>query len=284
MKLKKNEISFIISHDINSDHFTTQLYNNLTHSKNNNITKNKKLVILYCSDDICLKTLRNASKNGIINDIIQIQPYTLTNKVYQYQVIQHKNIIPCSNIKFFLKQSDNPSDYLVKPTTGMWGKGINVATSPNVHNKFFQKKIEAIREFQIIITKQSDKNDILIVEKTPNTNNDLKYSISNNYSKMYTLYHNGILNPSLSRETCEQLLITSKMIMNELHYDYSVIDIIQDIYGKLQFLECNSLVDNIIKNNSLSLTEEVIFNMFNKLFNLDYEFLYNRFYKKINGV
>jgi hypothetical protein len=50
---------------------------------------------------------------------------------------------------------------------------------------------------------------------------------------MYTLYHNGILNPSLSRETCEQLLITSKMIMNELHYDYSVIDIIQDIYGKL---------------------------------------------------
>jgi hypothetical protein len=35
----------------------------------------------------------------------------------------------------------------------MWGKGINVATSPNVHNKFFQKKIEAIREFQIIITK-----------------------------------------------------------------------------------------------------------------------------------
>lgn len=52
--------------------------------------------------------------------------------------------------KYQLSSDDNISDFIVKPPLGGFGKGIEQATHKLAFNKFYQQKINKVREFRII--------------------------------------------------------------------------------------------------------------------------------------
>lgn len=279
---KPNEISFILNKKNNT--FASQLYDNTNHCKKgiHYIDKETKLVVFYCNNNTRSKIYNYAKELGIHDKIIYIQPIALQQKTLQYEALRGSGInIP--EYKFFLDDNDDISDQIVKPPEGFYGNGIEFAKTHITYNRFYQKFIDKVKEYRVVWCKWFTKdNQCRIIEKHKPQGGMLTQNYSNGQRLKANNVYDDITN-DIEIDIVNNLISQAKIIINSLNYCYCAIDIMVDKNGKYQFLECNSMTnqDNAYKEDASVNAKRQHKNLFNNLFTLDREYLYNLMYKKI---
>ncbi len=122
-------------------------------------------MVFYCGNTTRHKVYSKARELGILENVIWVQYQTFEHKMVVHSMLQDKVKQP--ETKMLLDSDDDPDDYIVKPPTGYNGFGIFPADNTTNFNKFYQQRINKVREFRIIWCSWfEDDNESMILEKT----------------------------------------------------------------------------------------------------------------------